>query len=238
VHLLVMYGEGTRQKGKTSINGVGLSTSRQLANKLTFVPAGHTYSEWHEVSSQIHLTYIYLDPTKLRRSANSDASFVPRLCFEDPLLRETAAKLKRIVESGQAEIRPYLEALTNVLAHELPCSGHDFICRSGLAGWQTHVVTSYVEAHLDEQLSVVALARLTRLSKSHFCRAFKKSFGIPLQKYQLGRRIQWAKVLLLEGATSVADIGCIVGYSLASSFTAAFRKSTGQTPSAFRRNFG
>jgi AraC family transcriptional regulator len=47
--------------------------------------------------------------------------------------------------------------------------------RGGLAAWQQRVVTNYIEEHLAE---AVSLANLARLSVYHFCRAFKKLFGV------------------------------------------------------------
>ena len=52
----------------------------------------------------------------------------------------------------------------------------------------------------------------------------------------LQRRIERAKVLLADRANSITDVALILGYSFNSSFTLAFRKITGQTPSEFRRN--
>ena len=45
-----------------------------------------------------------------------------------------------------------------------------------------------------------------------------------------------AKTLLAKPASSVTDVGLAVGFSETSSFTAAFRKATGFTPTAFRRS--
>jgi AraC family transcriptional regulator len=43
---------------------------------------------------------------------------------------------------------------------------------------------------------------------------------------------------LAKPACSVTEIGLTVGFSETSSFTAAFRKATGSTPSAYRRGLG
>jgi AraC family transcriptional regulator len=49
------------------------------------------------------------------------------------------------------------------------------------------------------------------------------------------RRIERAKILLVEQARSVTEIGLDLGFSETSSFSALFRRLTGQTPSSFRR---
>ena len=166
-----------------------------------------------------------------------------KLFFEDAALLDTALRLKRSLESPTSESRLYLEALGIVLVHELirlnratPRSEPQL--RGGLAGWQQRTVTAYIDAHLGEPVSLATLAGLARLSPYYFCRAFKQSFGVPPHRYHTNRRIEHAKALLAKRGQSVTDIGLTVGYSETSSFTTAFRKATGLTPSAYQRSFG
>jgi AraC-like DNA-binding protein len=112
------------------------------------------------------------------------------------------------------------------------------LVRGGLAGWQCRLVTRHIEEHLAETLSLASLADLVGLSRYHFCRAFKQSFGVPPHHYHMERRIAHAKLLLANQATSVTEIGLDVGYGQTSAFSAAFRKATGSTPSHFRRALG
>jgi AraC family transcriptional regulator len=242
VHLLVMYHDGARHDGETSIDGVPPSRLRNLTNKLTFVPAGHAYHEWHVTSMPMRMTYLYVAPGNFRKMTEGKTTFVPRILFEDPVVWETAAKLKAEIERGESGNTPYLEALANLLGCELVRSSQQQVRtpatnRGGLAGWQIRAVTGYVEEHLDEQIALGVLARVARLSQCHFCRAFKQSLGITPLQYLLQRRVQWAKALLSERANSTTEVGLTLGYAQSSSFTVAFRKVTGQTPSAFRRNF-
>jgi AraC family transcriptional regulator len=240
-HLLVLYEDGVRREGETSIDGLPSSTLRNFANKLTFVPAGHAYREWHETSTALRMTYLYLSPAKLQKSIDADNSYAPRAFFEDPILWATTIKLKNVIERNQPESNLYFDALASVLAHELSRSGRELArtspaSRGGLASWQKRAVIGYIEEHLDERVSLVTLARLARLSQHHFCRTFKQSFGIPPQGYLLQRRIERAKVLLADQANSITDVALTLGYAFNSSFTLAFHKITGQTPSEFRRN--
>jgi AraC family transcriptional regulator len=110
------------------------------------------------------------------------------------------------------------------------------VVRGGLAAWQQRTVVAYIEEHLAEPVSLAKLAQLVRLSPFYFCRAFKQSFGMPPHRYHTSRRIEHAKALLAKPTPSVTDIGFAVGFSQTSSFTAAFRKATGLTPSAYHRS--
>jgi len=240
MHLLVMYHEGGRRDGETIIDGAAPSRARSFTNKLTFVPAGRPYREWHETVASTRLFFLYLEPAKFEKATETD--YAPRIYFDDSVVWETAAKLKRVIEGAPKERTPYLEALTNVLAFELSRvddSGvrDPLVSRGGLASWQKRVVASYIEEHLSEQISLVTLAGLARLSQHHFCRAFKQSFGLAPHRYHVHRRIERAKVLLAEAAASVTDVGLTLGYAQTSSFSVAFRKLTGWTPSEYRRQF-
>ncbi|VIO67203.1 AraC family transcriptional regulator [Bradyrhizobium ivorense] len=239
-HLLALYDEGMRKNGETTVDGLR-SRLRSFVHKLTFVPAGCAYRECHEAGASTRLTFLYLNPAAFRAS-DGETALLPRLYFEDSLVWETASKLKHTIESGQAKHAPYLEALSGVLAHELSRVDQELVrepavIRGGLASWQKRAVVGYIEEHLGEQICLLTLAELSRLSLHHFCRAFKQSFGIPAHRYQVQRRMEVAKLLLADRTTSITDIALSLGYAQTSSFSSAFRKTTGWTPTVFRREF-
>ncbi|SFH65412.1 AraC family transcriptional regulator [Bradyrhizobium sp. Gha] len=242
-HLLALYNEGARKDGETSIDGVYASKLRGFEHRLTFVPAGHAFREWHETVSSTRVTFLYVDPAAFQRPDDAEVSFLPRVYFEDSLVWETASKLKNAIEGGETNRVPYLEALSSVLAHELSQRNQDLfresapINRGGLASWQRRIVIEYIEEHLGEQVCLLKLAELARLSLHHFCRAFKQSFGVPAYQYQVQRRMELAKLLLADHAISITDIALSLGYAQTSSFSSAFRKTTGWTPTTFRREF-
>jgi AraC family transcriptional regulator len=106
--------------------------------------------------------------------------------------------------------------------------------RGGLAAWQQARVAGYIEEHLAETLLLSQLAEVAHLSPFHFSRAFKQSFGQPPLRYVTSRRIERAKTML-AGEQSITGVGLAVGFGETSSFTTAFRRHTGVTPTTFRR---
>jgi AraC family transcriptional regulator len=185
------------------------------------------------------MIYFYLDPAKLgvfSQIGLTDISFTPRLFFENAALWDTALKLKRPIEQPAPENQLYCEALGLVLMHELvrlergAPTNKDAYVRGGLAAYQQRTVSAYIEENLQEQISIATLAGLAHLSPFHFCRAFKKSFGVPPHRYHTSRRIERAKEMLATRTLSVTEIGLSVGFSETSSFCSAFRKATGTTP--------
>jgi AraC family transcriptional regulator len=107
--------------------------------------------------------------------------------------------------------------------------------RGGLPSWQQKRVAAFIEQHLAEDISLAALAEFADLSLYHFARAFTQSFGTPPHRYHMARRINHARNLLRMPTLSVTQIGNRIGFCEASSFTRAFRKFTGLTPTQYRR---
>src|SRR5215831_11978544 len=242
VHLLVVHEKGERRDGETFVEGLPRSTLRSLERKLTFVPAGHEYDEWQEPRRHTRRMHFYFDPAKLNlHSELPNRSFAPRLFFEDATLWHTALKLKSLVESGASGDRLYFEALGTLFVHELVrldrgIDGFRPENRGGLAAWQQRIVSTYIEEHFAESIPIAIVAQLVRLSRFHFCRAFKQSFETTPHRYQTNCRIERAKLLLAIPTVSVTDIGLTVGFSNSNAFATTFRKATGLTPTAYRRN--
>lgn len=244
MHMLVMYEKGERRDGETFVEGLPRSALRNLERKLTFVPAGREFHDWHEPrGSQMRLMYFYFEPERLKALSErgiTDLPDAPRLLFDDETLWNTALKLKTFVESSAGD-PVYFGSLGTLLMHEVV----RFTCgmpsirprlQGGLAQWQQRLVTAYIQEHLNERIPIGTLAQLVRLSPYHFCRVFKQSLGMPPLRYQTKRRVEHAKLLLANRAGSMTEIGRAVGFSSRNAFATAFRKATGIAPVDYRRS--
>jgi AraC family transcriptional regulator len=243
-HLLIAAELAERYDGETFVEGLPRSTLRDFTRKLTFVPAGHDFRGWQRPRALTRTTYFYIDP----RGPLADPAlrfgeieFKPRLFFYDRDLWDTALKLKSQVENPGSMPRQYAEALGIVLTYELVRinAGAGLrapVSRGGLASWQQKRVAAYIEERVADDIPLATLAELARLSPYHFCRSFKRSFGMPPHRYHASRRIERAKQLLADRELSVTAIALDVGFSETSTFTAAFHRLTGQTPSGYRRD--
>ncbi len=97
-------------------------------------------------------------------------------------------------------------------------------------------VKGYIQEHIREEVSIDELARVAMMSPYHFIRVFKNETGMTPHAYVLSYRIHVGMYLLESTSLSVSDICYETGFSSASVFSAAFRRQTGQTPTAYRRD--
>ncbi len=96
-------------------------------------------------------------------------------------------------------------------------------------------VIDYIEGHLDEALSVDRLSRVARFSRYHFQRQFSAYVGTSVTRYiQLLRLRRASYQLAFSQPRRIVDIGLEAGFENAESFSRAFKKCVGQSPSRFR----
>ena len=109
------------------------------------------------------------------------------------------------------------------------------VARGSLLVWQARRVFAHVEANLSRKILIRELARLLGLSASHFCRAFKCTFGVSPRDYMLRRRIEVAQALLLTTSEPLSSIALRCGMCDQPHFTRSFHRIVGETPYAWRR---
>lgn len=104
----------------------------------------------------------------------------------------------------------------------------------GLSGYKLRRVQEFVNANLEEDLSLAQLAEVADLSQFHFARAFRRSTGQTPQQYLMQRRIERAKQLLAADELPLVEISLRAGFKNQSHFTTLFRKFTKLTPKLWR----
>jgi len=91
-----------------------------------------------------------------------------------------------------------------------------------------------VDARYAESLGVDDLARTAGLSRAHFSREFRRTFGESPHAYLLTRRLERAAALLRSTDRSVTTICFDVGLRSVGSFTTSFGRAFGRSPAAYR----
>ena len=108
-------------------------------------------------------------------------------------------------------------------------------CRGGLATWQVRRVREHLEAHLDQDVSLAALAEIAGLSPFHFSRMFKQATGLPPSAFLRCLRCERAKALLETTSMTVLDVALDVGYESGQALSRVFQREAGCSPAAWRR---
>lgn len=96
-------------------------------------------------------------------------------------------------------------------------------------------VLAYIDGHVNGDLTVDRLSGVAAFSKYHFHRQFSALFGISVYKYVTLVRLKRASYqLAFRESSRIIDIALASGYDSGEAFARAFKKTFGQTPTAFR----
>lgn len=147
-----------------------------------------------------------------------------------PLLRELILKLAELAE-GPAS--PALaEAVSRLLMLELsfqpvPALSLPIPKHAGLTQ-----LCRQIRADIAGEFSVGEASDLLHMSRATFMRLFQRETGMSFGRWRQQARMLHALSLLAEG-NSILQVALECGYDSPSAFSAAFRRSLGQPPSAY-----
>ena len=96
-------------------------------------------------------------------------------------------------------------------------------------------VIQYVEANLENEISIIDLAEVACFSLYHFARAFHLATGRPPYAYISERRLDRARHLLAYSDTTLVDVSLICCFSGQANFTKAFKRAVGVSPGRYRQ---
>ena len=129
-----------------------------------------------------------------------------------------------------------LALYAHLATHYSDVRPHDRSNRSaGLAPWQERRATDLLLGQIARNVSLAEVAGECRLSRSHFGKAFKQSFGETPHAWLTARRIEAVQRMLLESSASLSDIALACGFADQSHLTRVFGTRIGQSPAHWRR---
>jgi AraC family transcriptional regulator len=146
---------------------------------------------------------------------------------------------REMQESGPAS-RLMLDGLTLILSVHMVRrrsnrSARQRLSRGGLAPHILRRVIDYLDTSLLADPGLVEIAAISGLSVKHFARAFKQSTGTAPHQWIIRHRVERAKSMLGTGEYNLAGVALACGFADQSHFTSTFRKITGMTPAAYKR---
>ena len=92
-----------------------------------------------------------------------------------------------------------------------------------------------IETNYMQKFSIQELADSLHLERSYFSTLFKKEVGCSPQQYLIRCRLENAASMLADQKMSPGEVSMAVGYPDEFSFSRAFRKAYGVSPSEYRR---
>jgi AraC family transcriptional regulator len=97
-----------------------------------------------------------------------------------------------------------------------------------------NMVIDYISGHLDEKLDLDKLSGISAISPYHFHRIMSTYLGEPIGSYIIRCRIEVSSTLLKYSSQQIDEIAYKIGYDNPASFTKAFKKYFGVSPTEFR----
>ncbi|MBN1673704.1 MAG: helix-turn-helix domain-containing protein [Kiritimatiellae bacterium] len=96
-------------------------------------------------------------------------------------------------------------------------------------------MAEYIDAHLQEALSLDKLAEEAGVSSTYFSSVFKRVTGMPLVTYITLKRLERAKELLRDTELKVSYISLEAGFNDLSHFNRVFKREMGVSPLQYRK---
>jgi AraC family transcriptional regulator len=229
--LIVLHRSGPVQ---TTFASGGHVTSRCIPKgSIFFLPAGHACKvELHGALDTLH---IYL-----RANLVSVHNVTPLLVERDVVIQHLAHAVEQAlcenVSNSDLFIDPIARALANRISAISRSSEPWRVQTAGLPDYELRRLQDFIEANLEREITLAAMAGACGIGTKSFVRAFAAATGKSPYQYVIAARVERAKRLIEQDQEGLAEIALRCGFSHQEHLTRAFRRLTGQTPGRYRRS--
>ena len=104
-----------------------------------------------------------------------------------------------------------------------------------VVGTTVYTLIKYIEDHIFSIPDIRTLAQEMHFSYTYISHVFKQKTGMTLQRYILQVKIDKSKELILDDRWTLSEIANMLNYESLQSFSKAFKKEVGMSPSEFKR---
>lgn len=190
---------------------------------------------------------LWINPTFLLELSTETMDLTQ--CFENP----NRKNVLRVDYEWQQNIRILMNKL--IALERFQGIGHELLYRAYITELMVHInnlafnegvrldvevkksnliehILEYINAHIDEDITIDALSEHTYLSKFHLSREFKKHTGTTLHRYILQKKLIAAKELILK-EIPITHVYEQCGFGDYSNFFRAFKNEYGMTPKQY-----
>src|ERR1700735_2263522 len=200
--------------------------------------------EWVGLMNVQHLQLGVSDAALLASSdgAYGEVELRPSRKFADARLSAMVAAVQAEMVAGFPSGRLFLDSVEQAMAVAL-VNGHAVrhrpvqISRGGLGPARLRRITEFVDAKMENELSLDEMAQSVGLSTAHFARMFRKSTGETPHQFVLRQKLERAKAMLRAPDARVLDVAVACGFKTQQHFAQVFRDVCGISPTGYRQDF-
>jgi AraC family transcriptional regulator len=241
-HSIVQIGSRPARAERRTQHGSCISFVK-APGSLTIAPAGPIPNVRLHTPSQLICCVLHLDFTRgIAEELDRQPSAGP--IFQTGVQNKSIGKIIGLLsdelEAGGRSGTLYAETLAHALAIKLlqlnDTSEDKISSTQPLLPRILRRIQERIEAELNTQLSLHALAKESGYSRAHFLRMFRAATGLTPHQYVLEQRLHRARQLLEQKETALADIAVACGFSSQTHMTDNFRKHLGITPGEYRHS--
>jgi AraC-like DNA-binding protein/ligand-binding sensor protein len=92
----------------------------------------------------------------------------------------------------------------------------------------------FVQAHVEEPITLGQVVKHVNVSRFYFCKLFKKATGLTLTEYVARVRIEKAKTLLSDPGSRISEVVFASGFGSIPRFNTVFKRHVGMPPTEYR----
>ncbi|WFU44621.1 AraC family transcriptional regulator [Bradyrhizobium sp. CB82] len=229
--LIVLHRSGPVQ---TTFASGGHVTSRCIPKgSIFFLPAGHACEVGlHGALDTLH---IYL-----RANLIPVHDVTPLLVERDVVIQHLAQAVEQAVCENAPNSDRFIDPIARALANRVSAISRSSepwqVQTAGLPEYQLRRLQDFIEANLEGEITLAAMASACGIGTKSFVRAFAATTGKSPYQYVIAARVERAKRLIEQDQEGLAEIALRCGFSHQEHLTRAFRRLTGQTPGRYRRS--
>ena len=229
--LIVLHRSGPVE---TTFASGGHVTSRCIPKgSIFFLPAGHACEVG--LRGALDTLHIYL-----RANLVSVHNVTPLLVERDVVIQHLAQAVEQAVCENVSNSDLFIDPIARALADRVSAISRSSepwrVQTAALPEYQLRRLQDFIEANLDREITLAAMAGTCGIGTKSFVRAFGATTGKSPYQHVIAARVERAKRLIEQDQEGLAEIALRCGFSHQEHLTRAFHRLTGQTPGRYRRS--
>jgi AraC-like DNA-binding protein len=174
-----------------------------------------------------------VDPTPVQRSQNDDLSGIYTSSLDVGLLDAAIRMLRTLSDPVEAALLgdAILDEIYYRILREDRHGALQTVLQRQAQIQQIARAVDYIHQHMDQTISVDALAAMVNMSATTFHRHFKEVMHLAPLQYAKSIKLHRARALIREGKRAT-EAGYIVGYNSPAQFSREYKRQFGYAPSA------